>query len=538
MISHQELSWPAGDPADLRATASNLDRHAQSLVAGSQRWERESTTPWWSGTASFRRANLIRVLGQHGRDSTRPLHESAVELRRIALYLEDSQAAVLELDRVLTSHDDHVRDRTVQSARARQYAVAMREIAGIDPSRGAEAARADQAAQAAHRRHTDASNESAMARQDGRRRSATIVADLQRLDKTAAAHIRTMLATRPHLALTGATTDTALYSGEPSTSDAQYEATRLAVTQYINALTVAINALTSSDQELSWTEHIALGALLRQLEIHTPFASTDRNLLAWSPEGDGQVVEVFGNLDTAEHIAVMVPGITNTVANFDDALSSNSKALWLEASEIDQEVAVIAWLGYDTPGILDSVSKATARDWQDDLRSFVASFDSEAHVTLVAHSYGSVLAGEAALNGLAVDELVLVGSPGTSLDHATDARLEPDAQVWAAVSDTDFIVGRASWGSIACPETVLGLGWLETLRHVTNPVTNFLDSCETDEDGDVLGVSHGRNPAHENFGAIELSTEGVGGHSSYFDADATSLIEVAEVVTEVHPQSG
>jgi hypothetical protein len=111
--------------------------------------------------------------------------------------------------------------------------------------------------------------------------------------------------------------------------------------------------------------------------------------------------------------------------------------------------------------------------------------------------------------------------------------------VFAGVSNSDWIVGRTGYGSVVCPEKAFGIGWLTGLRWVISPVTGPLswvtDSCNTDADGDVKGLSHGINPAHDDFGAFEISTEDVDGHSSYFDPGTSTLEDIARIVTGTHP---
>jgi pimeloyl-ACP methyl ester carboxylesterase len=229
----------------------------------------------------------------------------------------------------------------------------------------------------------------------------------------------------------------------------------------------------------------------------------------------------------------------NTIENFDAQLGRDANDLWVRASAFDERTAVVAWLGYDTPELLNAVSKGRAVEYAPELRSFVSSLPQDSHVTVVAHSYGTVLVAEAASGGLRADELVLVGSPGTRLDHASEAELEPGAGVFAGVSDSDWIVGRTGWGSVACPEKTLDAGWLTGVRRLVSPVTGPLsrvtESCMADSDGDIKGLSHGINPAHEDFGAIEISTQGVDGHSSYFDPGSSSLDAIARIVTGTHP---
>ncbi len=319
----------------------------------------------------------------------------------------------------------------------------------------------------------------------------------------------------------------------------QIIATTTSIRRHVDALLQAIARLEAVpwSERTQW-EEMALAHLAAELALHRRFLTPGRQMLAWDPVGDGRAIEVFGDLTTARHIAVVVPGIMNTIENFDDQLSSSAKNLWLEAAAHDGRTAVIAWLGYDTPELLNALSKGRAAEYESELRSFVDSLPADAHVTVIAHSYGTVLLGEAASEGLAADDVVLVGSPGTRLDHVNEVELEPGAQVFAGVSDSDHI-GRTGYGSVICPEKALGIGWLTGLRWVVSPITGPLswvvDSCETDPDGDVKGLSHGVNPAHQDFGAIEISTEGVDGHSSYFDRSSTSLDAIAQIVTESHP---
>ena len=96
-------------------------------------------------------------------------------------------------------------------------------------------------------------------------------------------------------------------------------------------------------------------------------APAGRNFLAFDPAGDGTAVEVLGDLATADRIAVLVPGVDTRLADFDRGLGGvarrapavQARALHREliAADPAAKVAVVAWLGYDTPdGIgLDAV---------------------------------------------------------------------------------------------------------------------------------------------------------------------------------------
>ena len=98
-----------------------------------------------------------------------------------------------------------------------------------------------------------------------------------------------------------------------------------------------------------------------------------------------------------------------------------------DPSETD---AVAAWIGYDAPGDLggvvgeDLAHRKGGGLLADDVDGLRAGRDGPpAHVTVVGHSYGSTTVGHAAHDHhLAVDDIVLVGSPGVGggNHHATD----------------------------------------------------------------------------------------------------------------------
>jgi hypothetical protein len=259
--------------------------------------------------------------------------------------------------------------------------------------------------------------------------------------------------------------------------------------------------------------------------LFTGWLSGNRQILLFDPAGDGRVVEVFGDLERARHVAVLVPGIRNDIDNFGPfgggGFRQDAAALHDAAARLDPAVATVAWLGYDTPGGADATLRRAAEAARADLERFLvgAGAGRDVHVTVVGHSYGSLVAGVAAAGGIPVHELVFVGSPGTGLDHAEDARLAPGATVWAGLAEWDPIgigVDPAAGDAVDLPLSLPGR-WLRDL------VTQ----------GDLAAehLWHGRNPAHDSFGAVEFRTDGAVGHSSYFDLGTTSLDNLAAIMT-------
>lgn len=245
----------------------------------------------------------------------------------------------------------------------------------------------------------------------------------------------------------------------------------------------------------------------------------DRQILLFDPEGDGRIAEVFGDLETARHVAVVVPGITNDLVNYDGALRVSATALHRVAASLDPgNVATVAWLGYDTPDGADAALRTAAREGRAPLQSFVVGLDpsGSAHLTVVAHSYGSVVAGMAAARHLEVDELVFVGSPGTTLDTAADADLAEGGRVWAGSADGDPI------GLAIDPGTLIGL----------LPPGSF-PPASPDPFGELW---HGHNPTDDDFGALVIATEGAHGHSEYFEPGTAALDNLGRIVVGLPPR--
>lgn len=229
---------------------------------------------------------------------------------------------------------------------------------------------------------------------------------------------------------------------------------------------------------------------------------TAPRVLAYDPHGDGRIVEVVGDLRSADRIAVIVPGVSTTLDNFDRGLGGRiQRSPYWQASQLyaaaqAQRVAVVAWLGYDPP---DGIGLAAARSESAvtggrSLAQFVAELSAYrpgARITLIGHSYGSlVLAYAAPRLPAQVTDLVALGSPG--LDVGGAGELRTHARLWVGSAGGDWT------------------RWLPDLR--------------------LLGLGHGTNPARPWFGASRLDVSGSGGHDGYFTPGSASLRSLANVV--------
>ncbi len=289
----------------------------------------------------------------------------------------------------------------------------------------------------------------------------------------------------------------------------------------------AVAGRTLGEGDLQWFQRRMLQAHLEDvtgaIAEYERWLVEDRQILLFDPGGDGRAVEVFGDLATAAHIGVVVPGVANDLENFASGtgLRSDARSLHGRAGELGvADVATVAWLGYDPPDGLDALGAGAARGGADSLVRFVAGLDAlpgRRRVTVVGHSYGSLVTGLAARTGLAADEIVFVGSPGTGLAHAGHAKLKPGGVVWAALAAGDPIGAGIDLREFLTPEDQL-----------EQAVRRLLDSLEGEND--IKDLHHGTNPAHEDFGAIEINTDGSTGHSEYFKPHTVTLDNLLYII--------
>ncbi|MFI2202842.1 alpha/beta hydrolase [Streptomyces sp. NPDC020192] len=228
-------------------------------------------------------------------------------------------------------------------------------------------------------------------------------------------------------------------------------------------------------------------------------AAPTRTLLAFDGRGTGQATEVLGDLPHADHIAVLVPGSDtslDTYARFHRAAESLYSDLTHRAPH-GTRVSVIAWLGYETPATVSSTVTTTTRadEAAPHLRAFVrdlrAATKPTAHLSLLCHSYGSVVCGRAA-PGLDAGDIALVGSPGTGADSA--AALHSHARIWAARGSDD---------------------WVANVPHVSAHLF-----------GTTIGF--GTDPVSHAFGARVFDAADAG-HSGYFTPGSASLANLARI---------
>jgi hypothetical protein len=205
------------------------------------------------------------------------------------------------------------------------------------------------------------------------------------------------------------------------------------------------------------------------------------------------VVLALGDVDSAAAVAVLVPGIRTTPegdlgSQADDAQRVTRAA---RAAAPGLSTAGVVWLGYRTPGFVGALSRDAAGrggpQLDRSLRGLAAARPASGHgrarTAVVAHSYGTVVAGEAAdePGRLAADAVVLLGSPGM----------------------------RGTAHSLEAPEVYDAAGPL-----------------------DPVAVSgwFGTPPFRREYGATSLPVDWFEGHTDYFDAARPTVAAIGAVV--------
>ncbi|MGW0736934.1 alpha/beta hydrolase [Streptomyces sp. NPDC002851] len=226
----------------------------------------------------------------------------------------------------------------------------------------------------------------------------------------------------------------------------------------------------------------------------------ERQVLAFDPTGHGRVAEVFGDLQRAQRVSIVVPGVDTNLLTYQKTFGKytapRGMALALYNEQRKQQPgahdAVIAWADYTTPsGVgMDAATAKRAIDGAERLNTLVRSLPGRSEVALNCHSYGSVVCGVAARElPSRVTDIAVAGSPGMRAE--TVQGLGTHARVWA-MRDAD--------------------DWIGDIPHL-----------------EVGGLGHGADPVSPSFGARVMSAKRADGHGGYFHPGTESLRNFARI---------
>lgn len=207
-------------------------------------------------------------------------------------------------------------------------------------------------------------------------------------------------------------------------------------------------------------------------------------------------MEALGDVATADHIAVLVPGNGHHQSNYFTARAplgvraQGERVLrTMRAMAGDSRVAVVVWVGYHTPpGLAAAGSNGPAHDGAEDLARLTHFLPRAAHLTLIGHSYGTAVCG-LALATARVDDCVALGSPGMGVWRRSE--LGTGTRLWAAQAETD---------------------WIRLFPRLR-----------------VGRVGLGRAPLHPELAATRFATGDVTGHCSYYTEGSESLRNTARI---------
>jgi hypothetical protein len=236
-----------------------------------------------------------------------------------------------------------------------------------------------------------------------------------------------------------------------------------------------------------------------------------RRLLTVDPEGEGRAAVVLGDLATADYVTYLVPGMFFTIDGqindwTDDAARIyDEQVSWLNligetnSGEASKTVAVVAWMGYETPDLTSITSLELAGEGRDAIASAVQGLlaeraGNEPYVSIIAHSYGSTAALMALTEyDFEIDALSVIGSPGSAAQSVDELH----------VRDGNVFVGEAAWDPV--------------------PNTAFFGS---DPGSDSYGAKH----INVSGGVDRITNEVLAasiGHNGYFTAGSESVRNLA-----------
>ncbi|WP_327684428.1 alpha/beta hydrolase [Streptomyces sp. NBC_00467] len=238
----------------------------------------------------------------------------------------------------------------------------------------------------------------------------------------------------------------------------------------------------------------------RRMNRFESLMDPERQILAFDPSGAGKVAEVFGDLNRAERVSVVVPGVDTNLLTFQRtarkyaAPVGMAKSLYAaeRAASPRARTAVIAWADYIAPAGLgvDSAIGRLAESGAVRLTALTDALPGPSRVALFCHSYGSVVCGVAARQlPERVTDIAVAGSPGMRAENA--AALHTRARVWAMRDSDD---------------------WIQDVPHLA-----------------VGGLGHGEDPVAPEFGARVMSAADAVGHTGYFEPGTESITNFAEI---------
>ncbi|MGH4019790.1 MAG: alpha/beta hydrolase [Pseudonocardiaceae bacterium] len=230
-------------------------------------------------------------------------------------------------------------------------------------------------------------------------------------------------------------------------------------------------------------------------------------LLGLDTDDLGQAIVAIGNPDEADNVVTFVPGTYTQLSKAGQGIADVEVVVdQAQRSDPTTRTAGVLWIGYDAPQSIprDATRISYAEDAGEDLDSFQDGLRAThqgppANNTVLGHSYGSTVVGVAARDErLDVDNIVLVGSPGVGVDHASELGI-PRENVWATAAEND-------------------------------PIASAIDPTQP------YDLVHGNDPTDADFGGQVFASDPGSAwppgaaHLEYWQPDSPSLINFGHIV--------
>lgn len=214
-------------------------------------------------------------------------------------------------------------------------------------------------------------------------------------------------------------------------------------------------------------ERVALQRTLTTLgNVSAALAERDgvqRTLVALDPGQDAKAAIVVGDLTNAAYVSVLVPGMYMSVGEQIESWAGVAQELHDQQTRFlgrilgprfggAPGVAVVAWIGYQTPVLMNIGGLQLAEEGADALERSLQGIRSlragnQPYLSVMAHSYGSTAALLALeRHTVTVDALALLGSPGSDAQSVADLAVA-NGNVFVGEAPMDPIVDSAFFGS-------------------------------------------------------------------------------------------
>ena len=212
-------------------------------------------------------------------------------------------------------------------------------------------------------------------------------------------------------------------------------------------------------------------ALQRQLDtlhnVSTALSKHEgvkRTLVTLDPSADAKAAIVVGDVRTAKYVSVLVPGMYMSVGEQIEAWAKVAQEQYdLQTGFLRRVlgprgnggapgVAVVAWIGYQTPVLTNIGGTALAEQGADSLERTLEGIRAlrgadQPYLSVFAHSYGSTAALMALeRHTVTVDALALMGSPGSAAQSVAGLAVS-NGNVFVGEAPMDPIVNSAFFGS-------------------------------------------------------------------------------------------